>query len=83
MVKYRDSLNLNHPIVSRISGDHLWTFRQIEPPPNLIRYDRICETCVQDHSFRPIFVYVKTSIDTIPELCHKLKTWESMIRTDP
>ena len=83
MIRYTDSLNLNHPIVASISGNQPWTFRQIGPPLFLIRYDIICESCGQDHSFRPTFIDVKTSIDTIPELCHKLKIWESMIRTDP
>jgi hypothetical protein len=82
MMKYTDSLNLNHPIVAS-SRNQLSTFRQIEPPPSLIRYDRICERCGQDHSFRPTFEDLKTSIDTIPELCHNLKIWESMIRSDP
>ena len=84
MRDYTDSLNLNHPIVgSSISGNQLSTFRPIEPPLILIPHDRICERCGQDHGFRPTFEDVKTSIDTIPELCDNLKIWESMIRSGP
>lgn len=45
--------------------------------------DRICEHCGNDHDFRASLDDVKTSIDAIPELCQKLKIWESMIRPDP
>jgi hypothetical protein len=35
--------------------------------------DLICERCRQDHSFRPSFEDVKTSIDIIPELLARRK----------
>lgn len=38
--------------------------------------DRICETCGNDHSFRPDFEGVKTSIDVIPELIQRLLEME-------
>jgi hypothetical protein len=45
--------------------------------------DRICEQCGNDHDFRSSLDDVKTSIDVIPELCQKLKIWESTIRSGP
>jgi hypothetical protein len=35
--------------------------------------DLICEQCGQDHSFRPSFEDVKTSIDIIPQLLARRK----------
>jgi hypothetical protein len=42
--------------------------------------DLICEQCGQDHSFRPSFEYVNTSIDIIPKLLAPRK--ESRVHSD-
>jgi hypothetical protein len=42
---------------------------------------RICNTCDEDHSFRPNFEGVKTSIEIIPVLLEKLveREWKVIL----
>lgn len=42
------------------------------------REDRICAQCKQDHSFKPNFERVKTSIERIPELIPLIFKEDSM-----
>ena len=44
--------------------------------------DLICEQCGQDHSFRPSFEGIKTSIDIIPELLEPRKLQSLEVHSD-
>jgi hypothetical protein len=41
-------------------------------------FTRVCETCGNDHSFRPTFEDVKTSIEIIPVLIEELLKREQL-----
>jgi hypothetical protein len=55
LTQYQDSFPDSEPFEEEIFND-------------VLREERLCAQCGQDHSFRPNFKSVKTSIEHIPEL---------------